>query len=92
MGGSSPSLSIEESILGVVDAAGKCRGLPGFAYVNSLGETLPWYVRMLLSSRSRRTRIARQWVVVTVKFATPLLASSFSPLKTLAPFSETPPT
>jgi len=42
MGGSNASLSIEESILLVVDMVEANRGKPGLRYVDRFNETLPW--------------------------------------------------
>jgi NAD(P)-dependent dehydrogenase (short-subunit alcohol dehydrogenase family) len=42
MGGADASLSIEESIPGVVDALAARRGQPGLQYFNYKGETVPW--------------------------------------------------
>jgi hypothetical protein len=42
MGGSDASLSVAESIPGVVDALADRRGQPGLRYFNYKGETVPW--------------------------------------------------
>jgi NAD(P)-dependent dehydrogenase (short-subunit alcohol dehydrogenase family) len=42
MGGSDASLSVEESIPGVVDALAARHGQPGLRYFNYKGETVPW--------------------------------------------------
>jgi NAD(P)-dependent dehydrogenase (short-subunit alcohol dehydrogenase family) len=42
MGGSDASLSVEESIPGVVDALAARGGQPGLRYFNYKGETVPW--------------------------------------------------
>ena len=42
MGGSEASLSVEESIPGVVDALAARRGQRGLQYFNYKGETMPW--------------------------------------------------
>ena len=42
MGGSDASLSVEESIPGVVDALAAQGGQPGLRYFNYKGETVPW--------------------------------------------------
>jgi NAD(P)-dependent dehydrogenase (short-subunit alcohol dehydrogenase family) len=42
MGGSEASLSVEESIPGIVDAVAARHGQPGLRYFNYRGETVPW--------------------------------------------------
>lgn len=42
MGGSGASLSIEESILGVVDAVERNLGRAGLRFIDNRGRTLPW--------------------------------------------------
>ena len=42
MGGSAASLSVDQSIPGVVDALEARRGQPGLQYFNYKGETVPW--------------------------------------------------
>jgi NAD(P)-dependent dehydrogenase (short-subunit alcohol dehydrogenase family) len=42
MGGSDASLTVEESIPGVVDALAARHGQPGLRYFNYKGETVPW--------------------------------------------------
>ena len=42
MGGSDASLSVEESIPGIVDALAARHGQPGLQYFNYKGETVPW--------------------------------------------------